>query len=80
MRTSTINKLAMMYGLMAVAGTDIFNSHRELPETDIKKMKPIKPIKKIIPKNHTEFFYGLNSVFALNRKNADKKAKSKGYL
>ena len=36
--------------------------------------------KLIIPKNHKEFFYGLNSVFALNQKNADKKAKAKGYL
>lgn len=36
--------------------------------------------KAIIPKNHKEFFYGLNSVFALNQKNADKKAKLKGYL
>jgi len=36
--------------------------------------------KPIIPKNHKEFFYGLNSIFALNKRNADKKAKSKGYL
>ncbi len=39
-----------------------------------------KESKVIIPKNHKEFFYGEKSVFALNQKNADKKAKSKGYI
>ena len=39
-----------------------------------------KPIEKIIPKGLKEFFYGVNSVFALNQKNADKKARKKGYL
>jgi len=45
-------------------------------------MKQVKQkrIKTIIPKNHKEFFYGENSVWALNKKNADRKAKSKGYL
>jgi len=27
-----------------------------------------------------EFFYGDNSLYALNQKNADKKARKKGYL
>lgn len=39
-----------------------------------------KPKKKIIPKGLTEFFYGANSLYALNQKNADRKARKKGYL
>ena len=45
-----------------------------------EKQRKNQPIKQVIPKNHKEFFYGVNSVWALNKKNADKKAKAKCYI
>ena len=48
----------------------------------IKYKKVYKPrqVKKIIPKGLSEFFYGTYSLYALNQKNADRKALKKGYL
>lgn len=46
----------------------------------MKKSLNKKPVKKRIPKGLKEFFYGENSVYALNKKNADRKARKKGYL
>ncbi len=46
----------------------------------LPKEEPKKPIKKRIPKNHKEFFFGEKSVWALSKKNAIKKAKKLGYL
>ena len=48
-------------------------------KTKPKKTKP-KQVKKIIPNGLTQFFYGENSLYALNQKNADRKAQKKGYL
>ena len=45
-----------------------------------KEPKIKKPIKKIIPNGLTEFFYGENSLWALNQKTADKKAIKEGYI
>lgn len=83
MQTNKATKLMMMYGLAAMANIDsnMLSSHREFTEDEYGRMKAVKrPVKKIIPKNHKQFFYGENSVFALNKRNADRKAKSKGYL
>jgi len=84
MKTNKATKLMMMYGLAAAMSMDedIYSSHKEFTEDELNRMKQVKQkrIKTIIPKNHKEFFYGENSVWALNKKNADRKAKSKGYL
>lgn len=66
--------LGLMMAMMMATnfGSDPFE------EEEIQKEK--KPPKKIIPKGLKEFFYGENSVFALNQKNADKKARKKGYI
>jgi len=45
-----------------------------------QRNKTPKPIKKIIPKGMKEFFYGTESIHALNQKNADKKARKKGLI
>ena len=79
------SKLAMMYGLTAVMSNenDIYSSHHNFSDEDYKRMKKVKQpkqVKKIIPKGLTEFFYGENSLYALNQKNADRKARKKGYL
>lgn len=38
------------------------------------------PKKKIIPKGVKEFWYGDQVIYAINKKNADKKARKKGLI
>ena len=46
----------------------------------LSERKAIKPLKVKKPqKGHREFFYGENSVWALNQDNADRKAEKLGY-
>ena len=45
-----------------------------------KENKVKKPKNKIIPKGLKKFFYGEDSLYALNQRNADRKARNKGYL
>ena len=66
-------KKAQMLTMMATMNPEDYPS-----TTTPKKIK--KPKKEIIPKGLTQFFYGDNSVWALNQKTADKKATKKGYL
>ena len=61
--------------MMMMAAMSNPGKHRTYKEPKIKK-----PIKKIIPNGLTEFFYGKNSLWALNQKTADKKAIKKGYI
>ena len=64
-----------LVGMLAMVAA--MSEHNFMLEPEVITKRECKTI---IPKNHKEFFYGLNSVFALNQKNADKKAKAKGYL
>ena len=85
MKMNKASKLAMMYGLAATMSSenDIYSSQHNFSDEDYKRMKKVKQpkqVKKIIPKGLTEFFYGANSIWALNQKNADRKARKKGYL
>lgn len=66
------NALAMM--TMLAMANEGFN------QETMKRPLNKKPKKKIIHKGLKEFFYGENSVWALNKKNADRKARKKGYL
>ena len=66
--------IKMMLAMMMAAS----NSANGFDEDIVKKEK--KEIKIIRHKNHKEFFYGENSVWALNKIVADKKARKKGYL
>jgi hypothetical protein len=43
-----------------------------------KKQRKINPKKKIIPKGLSEFIYGDTVIYALNKKNADRKALKQG--
>jgi len=46
----------------------------------LSERKAIRPLKVKKPqKGHREFFYGENSVWALNQANADRKAEKLGY-
>ena len=67
---------ALMMMTMLAMSNDVFRDEMYQNEEERKN----KPIKKVIPKGLKEFFYGVNSVYALNQKVADKKAKRKGYL
>jgi hypothetical protein len=60
----------------------LIDSNEGYPKTEIEQneSKEKKTIKKIIPKGLKEFFYDENVVYALNKKNADRKALKKGYL
>lgn len=76
-----------MYALAAMAmsgdlGGNNKKRHIEPKETDEEKKQRLA--KAEIERNKAnglkEFFYGENSVWAINQKNADKKARSKHYL
>jgi hypothetical protein len=82
MKSNKMQKLAMMYGLAAVMSDNVYgDAVNELTEDGIKpkKIKP-KQVKKIIPKGLKDFFYGANSLYALNQKNADRKALKQGLI
>jgi len=64
--------LAMSSSIYADSYNDLFGE-----EEPKRKRKPL-PIKKIIPKGIKEFFYGTEIIYALNKKNADRKALKQG--
>ena len=66
--------LAMSSNMYTDGYNDLFGE-----EEPKKKQKPL-PIKKIIPKGMKEFFYGTEKIYALNKKNADKKARKQGLI
>jgi hypothetical protein len=72
---------------MAMMGSNAYGlGNNEPQETEEEKKKRLerKQKKAEIERNKAngliEFFYGENSVWALNQKTADKKAKKKGFL
>lgn len=67
------NMLGMLAMMAAISNPEDYGTFEQE-----KKIK--KPKKKIAPKGLKEFFYGENSLYALNQKNADRKARNKGYL
>tara|TARA_R110000868_G_scaffold302_1_gene2530 strand:- start:1586 stop:1846 length:261 start_codon:yes stop_codon:yes gene_type:complete len=85
MKMNVASKLAMMYGLADVMneGNNIYGSALDSMSEGYKQPKKVKQprqIKKIIPKGCEEFFYGTDSVIARNKKNADKKARKRGFF
>lgn len=84
---SKMKSMLGMYALAAIAMSGDFGGKNprgyiELKETDKEKKQRLA--KAEIERNKAnglkEFFYGENSVWALNQKNADKKARSKHWL
>lgn len=74
-----------MFAALAMAGTETPHGMRENiepKETDEERKRRLA--KAEIERNKAnglkEFFYGENSLWALNKKNADKKARSKHWL
>tara|TARA_R100000951_G_scaffold54402_1_gene45771 strand:- start:227 stop:451 length:225 start_codon:yes stop_codon:yes gene_type:complete len=68
------NMLGMLAMMAAMSNPEDYGTFEQ--EKQIKK----KPKKKIIHKGLKEFFYGEKVIYALNKKNADRKARKKGYL
>ncbi len=82
-----MKSLLAMYALAAVAmdgntGGGNREIHPELKETEeeLKKRLSKAEIERNKANGLKEFFYGENSVWALNQKTADKKAKKKGFI
>jgi hypothetical protein len=73
-KSSALGMMLMMGAIMEHQDYGMSMDMRE------DKPKNKKTVKKIIPKGLKEFFYGENSLYALNQKNADRKARKKGYL
>jgi hypothetical protein len=81
------NKLHMLglLGAMAMMGTETPHIEREYiepKETDEQRKRRIAKaeIERAKANGLKEFFYGENSVWAINQKNADRKARSKHWL
>ena len=81
------SKLGMMsmFAAMAMMGTETPRREREYQEpkeTDEERKHRIAKaeIERAKANGLKEFFYGKNSLYALNQKNADKKARSKHWL
>lgn len=80
------SKLGMMSMLAAFAmmGTETPHRERDYEPKESDEEKKRRLAKAEIERNKAnglkEFFYGENSVYAINQKNADKKARSKHWL
>lgn len=76
--------LMTMLAALAVSTDNSFMKQRkykeELTDEEKAELKDIAERKRNERNGLTEFKYGTESVWALNRKNADRKAKRKGYL
>ena len=84
MGTKRTHALMAMFAAMAVSGTTAY-THREDYKQDLTdeqkaKLKAIAERRRNERNGLTEFKYGTESVWSLNRKNANRKAKRKGYL
>ena len=81
---SRIKSLLALYGAMALSSEfDLHNPEYKLTEEKKEQLKAIaeqKKIERLKNKGLKEYFYGENVIYAINKKNADRKAKRKGYL
>jgi hypothetical protein len=75
-----------MLAAMAAMGDSGYlekSEYRELTDEEKEQLKAIaekKRIERIKQKGVSEYFYGQNVIYARNQKNADRKARNKGYL
>ena len=81
------SKLGMMgmFGALAIMGTENRHGMREcteLRETEEQRKHRVAKaeIKRYKAQGLSEFFYGENSLWALNQKSADKKARKRNWL
>jgi hypothetical protein len=78
--------LYAMFAAMAAMGDTGYSErseYRELTDEEKEKLKAIaenKRIERLKQQGVNEYFYGQNVIYARNQKNADRKARNKGYL
>ena len=83
-RTSILGTIAMTTDLAYGGNSGTTPDLSEPKETEEERKRKLAKAEIEIAINKAnglkEFFYGKNSVWALNRKNADRKARSKSFL
>lgn len=78
--------LYAMFAAMAAMGNTGYSErdeYRELTDEEKERLKAIaenKRIERLKQKGVSEYFYGQNVIYARDKKNADRKARNKGYL
>ncbi len=81
-----LRSLMMMYGAMAMMGDFGYKKATEYKEltdeqkAEIKAIAEQKKIERLKKQGVKEYFYGDKVIYARNKKNADRKARNKGYL
>ncbi len=82
---SKIKSLMIIYGAMAMMGDLGYHDDSEyelLTEDEKSELKTIakkNKIERLKKQGVREYFYGENIIYARNKKNADRKARNKGY-
>jgi hypothetical protein len=82
---SKLGLFAMM-AAMASMGDNSYSErseYRELTDEEKAELKAIaekKRLERLKKQGVNEYFYGQNVIYARNQKNADRKARNKGYL
>ena len=76
---------AMMMAMASMGDTGYSerSEYRELTDEEKEQLKAIaekKSIEQLKKKGVSEYFYGQNVIYARNQKNADRKARNRGYL
>ena len=76
----------IMFAAMAVMGDYSYTldaEYKELTETEREQIKAIAEAKReerLKKQGVNKYFYGQNVITARNKKNADRKARNKGYI
>ena len=84
-RKSKLGLYAMFAAMAAMGDTGYSerSEYRELTDEEKEKLKAIaenKRIERLKQQGVNEYFYGQNVIYARNQKNADRKARNKGYI
>lgn len=82
---SKLGAYAMMFAMASMGnmGYSERSEYLELTDEEKEKLKAIaenKRIERLKQQGLNEYFYGQNVIYARDQKNADRKARNKGYL
>jgi len=71
--------MASMYGSGYHEGTE-YQGLTDKKKEELKSFSEKKRIERLKKQGVNEYFYGQNVIYARNQKNADRKARNKGYI
>jgi len=78
------SKLRMIgiFAALAMIGAETTREHREPKESEEERKRRLAKaeIERYKAKGLTDFFYGKNSLWALNKNSADKKARNRNWI